>query len=574
MDPTTFAPGPRAKVPTILSVSRLAVQKGLDHLLRILAQVRSECPDARLVVVGDGPQRNAFEAEARRLQLEDAVELRGYVAHGELSELYAAAHVFVSASVYEPFGLTTLEAMAAGTPVVASPIGGASDFVREGVDGFLRNPAETKPFATAVARLLNEPELREAAGKHARARANEHTWTSTAGLLAEHYAQVVAPTPAGRSVVLAWHVHQPFFVPDQEVLSWVAESYRPLLALHRERQIPFCLNVSGGLLRRLAELAPDFVAELAQAAENGDVELLGSGMYHPLLPLLPAERARAQIEGDLRAKRELLGRTPVGFWPADLGFAHWLVEPLAREGVSWTIVDGSALLASAALPAWETAVRDGQRVLAARPRPLVFETELGRVARAHLGSRSLDVLFRHHELSFELVDFENGVLTRPEHLQRVMDRVEAYFDAGARLLVLGDDGERVNVRTLNAYARVLDELQGRGASFETGTNAVARAERVDGSYLPTSTFLVDFEAWESAPDDRVCFRLLEEVQRSLEQTRLLARGNTSLDDIAERLLELEDSGFYFWKFVRRTREPFIQRLSQIAEELRSIRLEP
>lgn len=250
------------------------------------------------------------------------------------------------------------------------------------------------------------------------------------------------------------------------------------------------------------------------------------------------------------------------------------MEPLAREGVSWTIVDGSALLASAALPAWETAVRDGQRVLAARPRPLVFETELGRVARAHLGSRSLDVLFRHHELSFELVDFENGVLTRPEHLQRVMDRVEAYFDAGARLLVLGDDGERVNVRTLNAYARVLDELQGRGASFETGTNAVARAERVDGSYLPTSTFLVDFEAWESAPDDRVCFRLLEEVQRSLEQTRLLARGNTSLDDIAERLLELEDSGFYFWKFVRRTREPFIQRLSQIAEELRSIRLEP
>ena len=342
VDPTTFAPGPRAKVPTILSVSRLAVQKGLDHLLRILAQVRSECPDARLVVVGDGPQRNAFEAEARRLQLEDAVELRGYVAHGELSELYAAAHVFVSASVYEPFGLTTLEAMAAGTPVVASPIGGASDFVREGVDGFLRNPAETKPFATAVARLLNEPELREAAGKHARARANEHTWTSTAGLLAEHYAQVVAPTPAGRSVVLAWHVHQPFFVPDQEVLSWVAESYRPLLALHRERQIPFCLNVSGGLLRRLAELAPDFVAELAQAAENGDVELLGSGMYHPLLPLLPAERARAQIEGDLRAKRELLGRTPVGFWPADLGFAHWLVEPLAREGVSHVAYEASS----------------------------------------------------------------------------------------------------------------------------------------------------------------------------------------------------------------------------------------
>lgn len=369
-----------------------------------------------------------------------------------------------------------------------------------------------------------------------------------------------------RELVLAWHLHQPFFVPDEEVREQVARSYEPLLALHEGRDdAPLSLNVCGGLLVRLAALAPDWVARLREAIAVGRVELLGSGMWHPMLPLLPIERARAQIEADARAKEELLGVRPRGFWPTDLGWAHHLVPLVADAGIEWVTVDSSAKVAAASLPAWDEGRVMGQRVLRPELAPLVGPTELAEVHQLELGDARVRAMLRHHGLSWDFVDQQRGVLRHPERLEAWLEAIDAHYEAGADLLVIGDDGERVDPQTLTSYRDALDALIDRGVVLRRGSDA-ARARSARPIYLPASTFQVDFAPWMTTPDDLVCRRRLEHVQARLaEVTR--RRGADATADQSARLLEVEDSAFTFWRYLRRTREPFLVRLTEIEAAL-------
>jgi len=111
--------------------------------------------------------------------------LHGYVRHAALRDLYRRSHAFVSASVYEPFGLTTLEAMACGTPAVASSLGGAPEFVRDGVDGFVCPPHGGELAAAAIRVLAGDV---EAMGRAARARAETCSWDRVSDEVAREYA--------------------------------------------------------------------------------------------------------------------------------------------------------------------------------------------------------------------------------------------------------------------------------------------------------------------------------------------------------------------------------------------------
>ncbi len=365
-----------------------------------------------------------------------------------------------------------------------------------------------------------------------------------------------------RDLVLIWHVHQPFFVPDDEVLEQVQRSYEPLLAVHEASPSrPLALNVCGGLLRRLARLAPGWVARLRAAVEAGHVEPLGSGMFHPMLPMLPVPRARAQILADADTKEELLGVRPRGFWPTDLGWSHHLVPLVAEAGVAWVAVDSSAKVQAAALPAWEERHVMGHRVLAPEIAPLVGPSELGEIHALQFGEATVAALLRHHALSWDLIEQQRGAIRDAAAREAWLDAVEAHFDAGADLLVLGDDGERVDPQTLLGYQATLEGLEARGVRFVRGEDAVAgRAPRP--IYLPASTAQVDFAPWETCADDRVCLRRLEAVQ-----ARLIAaerrHGREAVAPLSDRLLELEDAALTFWKFLRRTREPFLVGLAEL-----------
>jgi len=154
----------------LLFVGRVALEKGIDLILRAMPEILGAVPTARLVIVGRGPAEGTLKALARRLGIASRVCFAGYRPYAEMADVYAAADLFAFASQTESQGLVTVEAMAAGVPVVAVRGPGTLDIMRDESGGLLSPPQESA-FARQAIRLLTSPELyaRKAAEAHQRA---------------------------------------------------------------------------------------------------------------------------------------------------------------------------------------------------------------------------------------------------------------------------------------------------------------------------------------------------------------------------------------------------------------------
>jgi glycosyltransferase involved in cell wall biosynthesis len=164
---------------TVVSVMRLSRRKRPVPLIGILADIRRRVPPSqplRAVLVGAGPQARAVLTATRRRGVSDWVELAGELPHSQIQHLLADADLFLSPSRMESFGLAALEARCAGVPVVAMSRGGAGEFVRDGVEGFLvEDDAE---MARTSARVLRTPDLLHAMQEHNRTTTPSMTWTA------------------------------------------------------------------------------------------------------------------------------------------------------------------------------------------------------------------------------------------------------------------------------------------------------------------------------------------------------------------------------------------------------------
>lgn len=168
LDHALYRPDPavaRSSRPTIVFVGRLRRYKGLDWVMRTLPDVIAKAPDARLVVLGDGPFREALEREARRLGVASAVEFRGFVPAAEKVRVMREAWVLVQPSPKEGWGLTVVEAGACGTAVVASDAPGLRDSVRDGETGLLVPYGDRAKLAETLVRVLGDATLRERLGQ-------------------------------------------------------------------------------------------------------------------------------------------------------------------------------------------------------------------------------------------------------------------------------------------------------------------------------------------------------------------------------------------------------------------------
>jgi glycosyltransferase involved in cell wall biosynthesis len=160
--------GVAAGDPIVLAVARLFREKGIHYLLDAWPALRASHPTARLIIVGDGPERVALEARTRSLG-EAGVRFMGTVPLESLPALYAAADVFVNPTVrVNGYDLTILQAMAMARPVVVSNIGSVPTAVEDGTDGFLVPPADPSALAAAILRVLDDPVASAAVGARAR----------------------------------------------------------------------------------------------------------------------------------------------------------------------------------------------------------------------------------------------------------------------------------------------------------------------------------------------------------------------------------------------------------------------
>jgi D-inositol-3-phosphate glycosyltransferase len=211
VDTDLFTPGDRAEArrrldldgrPLLLWVGRIAPIKGLDTLLDAVARLSGSGQDMRLLVVGgdaDEPT-NGHETSLRRrierLGLGDSVRFVGPQPQSVLPLYYAAADVTVLPSYYESFGMVALEAMACGSPVIASRVGGLVTTVRDGVTGFLVPDGDVEALAERIATLVADPELRWRLGREGVRWAAQHRWPCVAEAVCKEYASLEARATA------------------------------------------------------------------------------------------------------------------------------------------------------------------------------------------------------------------------------------------------------------------------------------------------------------------------------------------------------------------------------------------
>ena len=159
--------GPRM----IFACRQLFPRKGIRFLIQAAAQLKPRFPDLRLVLAGDGFERNDLEALARRLGIAEQTVFLGWVANSELPAYYRASAVSVLPSLEEGFGIPAAEAMGCKVPVVASDAGGLPEVVEDGVTGRIVPKGDAGALCEAIGSLLADDGLRTRMGDAALARA-------------------------------------------------------------------------------------------------------------------------------------------------------------------------------------------------------------------------------------------------------------------------------------------------------------------------------------------------------------------------------------------------------------------
>lgn len=145
---------------TIITVSRLVEKNGIGYLIEAMAIVKSEIPDIRLMIIGNGSLKEGLRLKTKNLKLENNIEFLGEISNELLPKYLSMADVFVRPSLSEGLGTAFLEAMAAGLPVIGTAVGGIPDFLKDGQTGLFCNVSDPRDLAEKIKTLLTDRELR------------------------------------------------------------------------------------------------------------------------------------------------------------------------------------------------------------------------------------------------------------------------------------------------------------------------------------------------------------------------------------------------------------------------------
>ncbi|MBK9602187.1 MAG: glycosyltransferase [Anaerolineales bacterium] len=196
----------------MISIGRLAPEKNWPTLLHAAALVIKDIPQFRFVLIGDGTDRKSLEELAKELGIQKRVTFTGSLSFAETPSYMKAANLFGFASITETQGLATLEAMAAGLPVVAVEASGTRDILKHGQQGYLveNNP---EALAAAIKRLLSNPERMQKFAQAAYKKAQSFNIENLTGKLLDVYEQAIRDKKKNRYVTVV----PPVSVPAESV---------------------------------------------------------------------------------------------------------------------------------------------------------------------------------------------------------------------------------------------------------------------------------------------------------------------------------------------------------------------
>jgi D-inositol-3-phosphate glycosyltransferase len=365
-DPTEFSPISKALARVILGFApeeriilqagRMVPRKGVDTVIRGFRRLRREHQvSARLLIVGGEcddpdprctPEIGRLQEIARTEGVEDAVTFVGRRGHEQLKYYYSAADIFLTVPWYEPFGITPVEAMACGTPVVGANVGGIKFTVRDGETGYLVPPNDPAALAERIAHLYQHPKLLSVFRRQAIHRVNDlFTWRRVVDAVAIVYEDVLASCeqrPSLEAEQLA-HIDDGFGA----AIEALQESQRQVRNAVREAadQIAACflqggkllLCGNGGSAADAQHFAGEFVGRFKQQGRPG-------------LPALALSADSAVLTA----------------WANDVGFAEVFARQIEAFGRTGDLLVGISTSGRSQniLQAFTTARRHGLRTLA------------------------------------------------------------------------------------------------------------------------------------------------------------------------------------------------------------------
>jgi glycosyltransferase involved in cell wall biosynthesis len=160
----------------ILFVGSLYPVKGVQYLITAMKKIHEDIPDARLILVGDGVERERLVALSIQLGIQKYVQFVGKVPHKEVQTFMQQADVFVLPSLSEGFGIVILEAMACGLPIVATRVGGIPEVIKNDINGYLVEPKRPDEIAEKILILLQNDQLRNEISRTNVAAVKAYAW--------------------------------------------------------------------------------------------------------------------------------------------------------------------------------------------------------------------------------------------------------------------------------------------------------------------------------------------------------------------------------------------------------------
>ena len=177
--------------PVLVHVGRIAYEKNIDFLIKVLDRVRRVIPDVLLVIAGEGPAKASLERQVAEQNMQDNVLFVGYLSRdGELQNCYASGDAFIFASRTETQGLVLLEAMALGVPVVSTAVMGTKEVLADG-KGSLIAEENLEDFAEKTVKILQDHDLRARLASEAAEYAKEWTAPVLADKMLDFYQSII-----------------------------------------------------------------------------------------------------------------------------------------------------------------------------------------------------------------------------------------------------------------------------------------------------------------------------------------------------------------------------------------------
>jgi N-acetyl-alpha-D-glucosaminyl L-malate synthase BshA len=177
----------------LLCVGRLAGRKGVDYVLEAAVKIKSENENFKLLIIGEGPQWHKLHKQMNALGLSDHCKFLGKLPFDELEAFYATADIFIYHSLWEGYGLIVSEALASGTPCVATNVGGAPEMITYGKDGYYFDVGDTDSIAEHTLKLMNDDKLLQQMSNHARkSMVKRLSWQKIAEDTIKLYEEVIA----------------------------------------------------------------------------------------------------------------------------------------------------------------------------------------------------------------------------------------------------------------------------------------------------------------------------------------------------------------------------------------------